>query len=525
MALPISIEELLSGQVVEWARLEFKEGWNPEKVLHTLCAFANDFQNWGGGYLLIGIAENRGMPVLPPAGIPVHQLDGIQQELLGLSNKIQPAYFPIVEPVAVQGKHVMVIWAFAGQNRPYSAPKALGTSGSQRAYFVRINSSTVEAKGAILQELLQLAGTIPFDDRQNQRARVKDLQLGLVRSHLQEVGSELFALSASMPFAELCGRLKIVDGPVEALRPRNVGILFFTQRPATWIDTAWIDVVELPQGPAGDTISEKRFDGPLTDQLRGALEYIASRFVHELVVKQPNRPESRRFFTYPERAIREALANAVYHRGYDTREPIEVRITPSAIQITSYPGPDASVQLDALRRGTLVARRYRNRRIGEFLKELHLTEERGTGVPKIIAAMASNGSPPAQFETDNERSYFSTILPIHTEALTSAAAERVRRPISTSATLYIQPTVDELRSDPRVRDILSICKNPASLAAIATRLDLSRAYVRTRYLNELLREGWLEYTNPNHPRARGQQYRTTSLGLENLKSAAASDNE
>jgi hypothetical protein len=36
---------------VEWERLEFKRGWNPEAVLHTLCAFANDFHNLGGGFV------------------------------------------------------------------------------------------------------------------------------------------------------------------------------------------------------------------------------------------------------------------------------------------------------------------------------------------------------------------------------------------------------------------------------------------------------------------------------------------
>ena len=36
MALPINIEELLSGRVVETERLEFKEGWNPLAVLHTM---------------------------------------------------------------------------------------------------------------------------------------------------------------------------------------------------------------------------------------------------------------------------------------------------------------------------------------------------------------------------------------------------------------------------------------------------------------------------------------------------------
>jgi hypothetical protein len=59
MHLPIKIDDVLHGQTVEWERLEFKQGWNPETVLHTMCAFANDFHNLGGGYIFIGVAEKR----------------------------------------------------------------------------------------------------------------------------------------------------------------------------------------------------------------------------------------------------------------------------------------------------------------------------------------------------------------------------------------------------------------------------------------------------------------------------------
>ena len=45
MALPINIDDLVNHRKVESARIEYKEGWNPEKVLHTLCAFANDIDN------------------------------------------------------------------------------------------------------------------------------------------------------------------------------------------------------------------------------------------------------------------------------------------------------------------------------------------------------------------------------------------------------------------------------------------------------------------------------------------------
>ena len=58
-------------------------------------------------------------------------------------------------------------------------------------------------------------------------------------------------------------------------------------------------------------------------------------------------------------------------------------------------------------------RRYRNRRLGDFLKELDLTEGRSTGVPTIQAKLAENGSPRAIFETTDDRLTFLVTLPVH----------------------------------------------------------------------------------------------------------------
>ena len=49
MTLPINVDDLITGQSIEWERLEFKEGWNPADFLRTICAFANDINNWRGG--------------------------------------------------------------------------------------------------------------------------------------------------------------------------------------------------------------------------------------------------------------------------------------------------------------------------------------------------------------------------------------------------------------------------------------------------------------------------------------------
>ena len=104
MALPVNIDDLVNHRKVEWARIEYKEGWNSEKVLHSLCAFANDIDNWGGGYVILGVAEEDGKPVFPVKGLPLDSIDRIQKELLGVCHLIEPLYLPVVEPVEYQDK-------------------------------------------------------------------------------------------------------------------------------------------------------------------------------------------------------------------------------------------------------------------------------------------------------------------------------------------------------------------------------------------------------------------------------------
>lgn len=53
MPLPISIKDLLEHKIVENSRIDYKAGWNPEPILHTICAFANDIDNTGGGYIVM----------------------------------------------------------------------------------------------------------------------------------------------------------------------------------------------------------------------------------------------------------------------------------------------------------------------------------------------------------------------------------------------------------------------------------------------------------------------------------------
>ncbi len=95
-------------------------------------------------------------------------------------------------------------------------------------------------------------------------------------------------------------------------------------------------------------------------------------------------------------------------------EPITIEIEPDCINIMNFPGIDRSISEKTIAEGRrFVSRYYRNRRLGEFLKELDLSEGHSTGVPTIQGELQKNGSPRAEFFTDEDRRAMRIRIPIH----------------------------------------------------------------------------------------------------------------
>ena len=414
MSIPINIEDLLSAKVVEGERIEFKEGWNPKTVMRSVCAFANDFFNQGSGYIILGVEEENGKAKRPVKGFDLNQFESMQKELIGYCNIIQPSYAPHISLEEIDDKNVVVIWVPAGSVRPYKVPDDVLSKHKKYNYRIRQYSSSVVPNAEQERELIQLTAQIPFDDRVCTQAKVEELNFGLLREHLYQTKSRLFEESATMSVEELAHAMNLCEGANEHLFPKNIALFMFTDAPHKFFPGVQIDIVHFPKGAGAKEFTEKIYTGPIQKQLTDALSYIKNNFMEERVIKLSDRPEAQRVFNYPYEAIEEALANAVYHRDYQLREPIEVRILPYSIEIVSYSGIDPSLKQSDFESGRVIARRYRNRRIGDFLKELSLTEGRGTGIPAIYRELKGNGSPKPRFNTDApDRRFFLISLDIH----------------------------------------------------------------------------------------------------------------
>lgn len=415
MVLPINLEDLIHARSVESVRLEFKKTWSEpilENVIRTICAFANDFLNLNGGYIILGIEEINGQPILPPYGLEGQNLEEIQKKIRGYCKRIDPEYQPMLSFEIYQEKQILVIWVPGGELRPYQAPETFNER-SPKAYYIRLGSETVKAQGDILTQLMQMTAKIPFDDRRNNSVPVEAISSSLVRKYLFDIRSDLVTPGVNLPDRDLYRYMKIVSPMNSHEAPKNVALLFFSENPEQYFPGIQIEIVQFGDDSGGDLIEERIFKGPIHFQLRQALEYL-NGFSTSMIKKIPGRAEAHKAVAFPYEAMEEALVNAVYHRSYEIREPNKVYLYPDRMEIISYPGPVAGIELHHLQPGGIVPPvQSRNRRIGEFLKELDLAEGRGTGIPKIRRKMKENGSPEPKFEFDTGRTYFRVILPAH----------------------------------------------------------------------------------------------------------------
>ena len=418
--LPINVDDLLRGRPVESARVEFKAGWNPDttgfQVLKTVCAFANDLQSLNGGYVVIGVAESEGRAVRPVAGLSGDEIDEAQRWIRGRCKAMRPSYSPILSPEVLDGRDVLVVWAPASEDSPHRAPDGPGRGRSWK-YWVRIGSETVDAEAADgLEALIEQTARVPWDHRPAHQARIEDLREAKVREHLHDVRS---ALRDEPDAVTVYRRMRITAPANEHEVPRNVGLLFFSDDPEQWFPGARIAVVQFAADRAGEVQGERVFRGTLAAQIRDCLRYLEGLSQTHLQ-KQRDRSQVHGWVSYPVPALREALVNAVYHRGYrpDVMEPTKVCLYPDRMEVISYPGPVAGIEPHHLEAGASappVPIPARNPRVGEFLKQLGLAEQWLTGLPRIYRAMEENGSPAPRFDFDETRTWFRVTLPAHPE--------------------------------------------------------------------------------------------------------------
>ena len=248
MKLPINIEELLGGRAVEGDRIEYKTGWNPDAIYRSICAFANDFDETGGGYIVVGVTEENGRPIRPVVGIETEQVEPIEKDMVGFNNLMRPYYQPRLYVEEADGKTILVIKVSPGERRPYKVPDNVTARHKTYNYYIRYNSSSIVPKDEYERELINLANRTPFDDRGNDQITLKDISPLLLHDYLVKVKSSLADLPLIENMESVLEQMELLEAMPEGWRIKNVAAMMFAERPDRFFKQAQVDIVLFPEG-------------------------------------------------------------------------------------------------------------------------------------------------------------------------------------------------------------------------------------------------------------------------------------
>lgn len=402
----------------ESERVEWKENVaDIEDVIKTIVAFANDYSNLGGGYVVCGAKEGKdvhGFQKVTYQGLTANRLREIREKTLSdCRSKVDPEIVPRIEelPVPADESKRILVFIIPATNHAHSY-RARGKDAS--TYYIRSGSNTIEARNGLLRELLVRKRQIdPWDRRINPQSTLEQIDLIIFRDYLQEMGlwsankaledyiSDKEKLSDFTP--PLAGKI----GLESTLRLKNFAILMFGKKPLDFFYGAYAIFSTYKGRDRSEPTGERQLiTGTIIQQARRLIELLnaESYTAFDKATDTPNQVK------YPSIALKEAVVNALVHRDYESDQPVRVTIFVDRIEIFSPGGLPIQVDREKFKAGKATAY-WRNQALNYLFNRLQLAQAEGQGIPTILKAMREEGCPPPVFEIETES--VTCILPAH----------------------------------------------------------------------------------------------------------------
>ena len=414
MAMNINLRELAQR---ESEQIEWKEGAaDIDNVIRTLTAFANDFSNLGGGYIVCGAREDKdehGFQKLVAVGLTSSRYKEVEGKVLAdARTKVNPPVIPtVVElPSDSPDKRILV---FVIPASPHAhSYRADGKDAD--TFYIRIGRETREATNGILRELLVRKKALePWDRRLNTESSLEDIDPIALRAYLQEM--QLWDpnipyedyLSSKHRLAEFIPPLTGTVGLGGGDKPRNFSLLMFSKSPTRFFPGAYVVFSIYSGKDRGEPVAErKEITGNLVAQARRLIELINTE-AYTAFDKESDKPNQLK---YPRRALQEAVVNALVHRDYELDQPARVTVFSDRIEINSPGALPRTVKPELFITGK-ASPFWRNQSLAYFFNKLQLAQAEGQGIPTILKTMATEGCPAPRFDLSAE--HVVCTLPAH----------------------------------------------------------------------------------------------------------------
>ena len=246
-----------------------------------------------------------------------------------------------------------------------------------------------------------------------------------------------------------------------------------------------------------DALDDKEYEGNLIYLLKSGSEFIRNnskvRFVKEAQYRV-DKPD------YAERAVTEALVNALIHRDYIVLgSEIHIDMFDDRVEITSPGGMFGGGSIQEYDIYSIRSMR-RNPVIADLFHRMKYMERRGSGLRKIVS------------ETEKLPGYTAAYKPEFSSTATDfrVILKNVNYNLEDDTHQVIhQVTHQDIELSTVSKQILAFCTTPKSkkeLAVFCSFKDLRNFTLK--HINPLLESGQLEMTIPDKPKSRNQKYIT-----------------
>ena len=374
----------------------------PPDLFKPLSAFAN---RPGGGVLLFGLDEDAGFKV-----VGVGNPRKLQEDLSGLAAQMEPPLRPSFSVEELEGRTIVVVEVpeVSYDQKPcYHRPHRL-----QEGSFIRVGNSTRRMSDYEIYSFISSRTQPKFDAEPILEATPKDLDRGKLDEYLaQQRKARPSASYWSLPFEQILSQLRIVIETDSTLHPTLAGLLMFGAYPQRFeqqmvvVFLQFYGTTTTEEAPSGERfLDNRKFEGTIKEIIDSATAYVMAGMRKGSLIRGVTRQDIPE---YPEVALREAIVNAVAHRDYShfvRGSHIQVRMFADRLEVENPGGLYGGVTIDKLQEGQST----RNRLLVQLMEDMHLVENRGSGIDAMLDAMQKRGLPAPVFE--DKRTSFLVVL-------------------------------------------------------------------------------------------------------------------
>lgn len=422
----------MKGEKTDWtelvqresARVEWKENVaDPQGVVKTICAFANDFQQVGGGRVLCGLKEEKdeyGEPAAIVVGLDEKRLKEIKNKILDSCHRyVEPPLTPEVSEYPLENDPSRRILAFAVTGSQYA--HRFRTKNDGVNYYIRVDDRTRPANGLIPQLLERKKAWPPYLDQTHPEAAIEDIDLMSIKEFLGKLNLPQPMLKYLEPNIRFRGDVRELatypPGGSDRVVPRNFALLLFGREPHLFFRGAYA-IFSVYKGKDKVSPRSQRFEifGPIPALIRNVMDRLQLYMgldidkSEDMLTGNPNR---WRFSQY---AVQEAIVNAFVHRDYHSDDPVRITLFEDRIEITSPGGPNMPIEPGQIREGNVYTS-WRNPSLAWFMVELKFAQNEGRGIRSIVELTKKIAGKDPEFDITSH--WFRVVIPAFNPLLDS----------------------------------------------------------------------------------------------------------